>query len=307
MSSFGQEREANDGAVRQVYTGVENFSIQYVNPTHKELQELYGNNAKEDTYLLENEVDGTKYPQIKIVLHGDNLAEEGEPSIKVRPTYWITRAPMVSKEKGTKQYINLYGSTFWMSEEEAAKKLPVYERQGANGSYKWDSSSMRLALRGEAEFIDMLRNLLNLPSPSKANTLEEKKSCASMFSMEDWDKMFKGDFSVIKNIIEGSSNKIGMLMGAKRVDDKVYQEVFTRNTLRQYGKNSGNFDYLLKEKDNAVANGAYGNVEWGPRDCKVRVFDKDAVPTSVDAFAAPKQASTVTSFVPSSEDAFGGS
>lgn len=308
MSNFGSEREANDGGVRQVYTGLENFKVISVNPSHEELKKIYGENAKEDKYLLENEVDGKMYPQIKMVIYCDNEPEEGEPKISTRPTFWITRAPLVSKEKGTSQYINLFGKTNWMTKEEADQKLEVYERVGANGTYRYSGNSSRLALRGEVEFIDFLRNLLNLPSPDK---VKDPKEAASMFSMEDWDKMFKGDFSTVKRILEGSNNKIGLLLGAKTVDDnKVYQDVFTRQTLRQYGKNSGKYEYLLKELDNAVNNGAYGNVNWGPRDLKLRVYDESAVPTNVDAFAnaggtGGPEATSNSFFEPSEADSFG--
>ena len=302
MSNFGAEREATDGGVRVVYTGLENFKVTSVNPDLEELKAIYGENAKEDTYVLENEVDGTKFPQIKIVVMCDNDAEEGEPKVQARPTFWITRAPMVSKEKSKSQYINLFGKTNWMSKEDADKKLDMYENVGAN--YRYSGNSSRLALRGEPEFIDFLRNLLNLPSPEK---VKDPKEAASMFSMDDWDKMFKGDFSAIKRILTGSTNKIGLLLGAKIVDgNKVYQDVFTRQTMRQYGKASGKFEYLLRELDSAVANGAYGNTDWGPRDLKLRAHDKDAIPTNVDAFGGDNKETAASNafFAGDAGDAF---
>ena len=54
MSSFGQGKEAGEGFVNKQYTGVENFRVTHVCPTHEELKAIYGDGAKEDTYVLQN-------------------------------------------------------------------------------------------------------------------------------------------------------------------------------------------------------------------------------------------------------------
>lgn len=294
MSNFGTQREASDGGVREVYTGVENFRVLAVNPDHAKLKELYGENAKEDNYLGENEVNGQKYPQLRIVLHCDNAPEEGEAKITCRPTFWITKTQLQS-QTGKTQYINVFGQTMWLTPEQAAMnaQVPFHENIGPNGSYRFDTKGARPSLRGEEEFISFFRALLNLPSPAKAaNPME----AASQFDIEDWNKMFNGDYKVLSSIIASTNNKVGFLLGAKRADDKLYQDVFTRSVLRQYGKNSGKFDYLLRDLDSAKENGAYPNTDFGPRDCKLRVYNSEASPTQADAFAQGSEPSSSASF-----------
>lgn len=280
MSNFGSEREANDG-VRNVHTGVENFRVRHVNPSLEQLKTIYGDSAKEDTYLMERE--GEKL--LKVVFHCDNDPSEGEEKINIYATFWINKKPLVSTEKGTKQYINMFGKTNWLSDADAALKKPVYENVGANGTYRFLGDGMRLALRGEKEFIEFFRNLLNLPDESK---VAEKSQAASQFSLEDWDKMFNGDFTSLQTIVKNSTNKVGLLLGAKRAEEKVYQDVFTRHTLRQYAKGSKRYTYLTKELDNAINGGAFANTDWGPRDFTLRKYIEGGTPTQANVFKVDK-------------------
>lgn len=281
MGAFGGNREASDGAVRKVFTGVENFRVRAINPDHAKLKELYGENAKEDSYLGENEINGQKYPQIRIVAHCDNDPAEGEEKVTCRPTFWITKAPLIS-QTGKKQYINIFGNTIWLTDEQAAEKKPFYENVGAAGSYKFESQGMRLALRGEEDFIKFFRALLNLPSPTKVT---DPMEAASQFSMQDWETMFSGNFTMLNNMLKTTNNKVGFLLGAKRVEENLYQDVFSRKPMRQYEKAAGKFEYLIKDLDSARESGAFANTDWGPRDCKLREYDTDATPTQADAFS----------------------
>jgi hypothetical protein len=60
------------------------------------------------------------------------------------------------------------------------------------------------------------------------------------------------------------------------------QTTFNRHTLRQYvvaGTKKDKFKYILKDLDEAVAAGAFGNVDFGPRDLSLR--EHEITPTSV--------------------------
>jgi hypothetical protein len=300
---FGEQREATDGGVRKVYTGVENFRVIAINPNHTKLKELYGENAKEEEYIGENEINGQKYPQLRIVVHCDNNPEEGEPKVTCRPTFWVTKAP-VESQTGKKQYINVFGNTIWLTDEQGAMNVPFHENVGPNGTYKFDATGKRLALRGEEEFIQFFRALLNLPSPIKVN---DPMEAASQFDISDWDKMFSKDFSMINSIVKNTNNKVGFLLGAKRVEDNVYQDVFTRAPLRQYQKGSKRFDYLLKDLDSSKEAGAYPNTDFGPRDCVLREYEPDATPTNTNAFAPQQPANTGSFFNPEAAASFAGS
>lgn len=293
MSNFSSEQESSDGGVRRIWTGIENFKVRSVCPDLDELQKLYGENAKEETYVGVNKVDDKEYPQVRVTIHCDNAPEEGEDKVTARPTFWISALNVESKEKGTKQYINAFGKTCWLSDDDAAKKLDIYEIKGANGTYRWHGEKMRPALRGEAEFIEFVRALLNLNDDfdfkSGKSNPDRMKTALSMFSMEDWKKVFDGNFTALKKAVETSNNKVGLLLGAKKADEgKVYQDVFTRCSLRQYTKNTRKYSWILKQLDNAVNNGGFPNTDWGPRDLILREYASDAVPTA-GGDIAPKE------------------
>jgi hypothetical protein len=287
MSNFGQAQEAGEGSARKVYTGVENFKITHVNPTQEELKALYGDNAKEPIYVSDNDIKDAEgnvlrtVPQIRIDLFLDNEDEEQE--IKTRLSFFITKDYQM-KTDGTKtQYINVYGGTAWLTPEDAASGKAIITMTGAKGAYHFDTTGMRKAYRGEEALISMMRNLLNLGSPAKA---KDKSLVTSQFSEADWNGMFGGDVKALRSIMLSSPNKIGVLLGAKTVEGNVYQDVYSRNTLRQYSKAGGNFSYLRKDVEGAQANGAYGNTEFGDPSYKLSEYLGDAVPTPETAVGA---------------------
>lgn len=286
MSNFGKSKAANDGYVRKLYTGVENFKIEIINPTLDELKIMYGDNARADEYVSESELkDGSgntigKAPQIKIVLHLNNDAEEGEESIKTRATYYFTKTPYKTRDGNKTQFINLYGQTMWLTNEQIAQSLPLYTQTGANGTYEFDATGMRPAYRNEDNFISLVRNLLNLPS---LKNLEDKSTSASQLSASDWEAIFRGDVSTLNSIFNSTNNKVGFLLGVKSAEDKKYQDVFNKSTLRQYSKASGKFDYLRKQVQDAQSAGAYPNTDFGDPSYKLSEALEDAKPSTQQA------------------------
>lgn len=260
MANFGNATEAGEGFASKVYTGIENFRVVSVCPNHEELKKLFGDKAKEDTYTLKNDkgVD-----QVKIVLHLDNEAEEGEPSIKTRLTFFVTKEERLS-QTGKKQFINLYGENAWLPLDGSIPE-----------SMSWfNTEGSRPAFNGEDIFISFIRNLLNLPSLKKA---DKPGDAASQFSEAEWNAVFNGNFSIIKSAIMSSPNKIGLLLGAKTVDDgKIYQDIYNRSTLRQWSKASGKFDYLRKEVTDAQSQGSYPKTDFGNPDYILREYNPNA-------------------------------
>ena len=284
MSTFGSQQEVKEYGPKIIYTGIENFRVRNVNLNDEEAKKLYGDSAKTDVkYVGEAEVDGKQAPQLMLKFICDNDPEEGEAKIFVEPTFWITKAPHVA-QNGKIKYINAFGDTIWLPKEEADKKLSEYRIQGAKGEYVFNGEGMRVAMRGEDDLIAFLRNLLNLPS---LNTVLEnnrnKDEAKSMFSIADWNTMFNGNFTAIKTIAKGSINKVGLLLGAKRVEDKVYQDVYTRGSLRQWVKGSNKenkFDYLTRQVIQSQQAGSYSKTDFGDLStCELNPYAADAAPT----------------------------
>lgn len=292
MTQFGQAQEAGEGTVRKLYTGVENFKVVDVNPDHEGLKKIFGENAKEDEYIG---LDDEGKTRLKIVMYLDN--EDTETPIKTRLTFWVTQDYRLKTDKTKAQVINLYGRTCWLTEAEIATNAPSYTMTGAKGAYHYDAAGSRKAFKGEEGVISMLRNLLNLGSPEKA---DDKSTVTSQFSEADWNTMFSGAITTLKGVIMSSPNKIGLLLGVKTTDSGVYQDVYNRNTLRQYSKAGGNFNYLRKDVQDAQSNGAFPNTNFGDISFKLSEYFEGAAPTApaaIEGAASPGfSASTQTAF-----------
>ena len=134
------------------------------------------------------------------------------------------------------------------------------------------SEGVKVAKRGEVELVSFLVNLLNLPF--NLDKVEDIAKAYASIDKDEWTKIFAGDFTLLRNIITNTNNKIGVLLGVKtKVDGKLVQTTFNRHTMRQYiisSNKAEKFKYLLKDLDESVAAGAFGNVDFGPRDLSLR-------------------------------------
>lgn len=281
MSNFGSANEAGESFVNKIYTGVENFRVVAVCPSHEELKKIYNSDKiKEDNYIMTND-EGVA--QAKIVLHLDNEAEEGEPSIKTRITFFVNKEEKLS-QTGKKLYLNVFGTEAWLNLDGSVPD-----------AMKWyDVEGKRPAFSGEQYVISFIRNLLNLPNPSNADKPEDAHS---QFSEADWNGMFNGNFTPLKGAIMSSPNKIGLLLGAKTTDEgKIYQDVFNRAFLRQYAKASGKFDYLRKNVNDAQDNGAYSKTYFGNQDYILREYNADEKGATNDSLFTQEAEKPTTSF-----------
>lgn len=309
MSNFGKPQETGEGSVKKIYTGVENFKVLSINPNHDQLKALYGENAKEDTYVSKSELkdaDGNvigEVAQVKFVLHLDNNNEE--LPIKTRLTFFVNKQEFKSAEKGTTQMINMYGRTAWLNDEQIAQALPEYQLpKKEGGTFPFNGEGMRKAYRGEAELISTLRVLLGLKNPDKVTN---KADAASQFSIQDWEAFFSGNFSMLQGIVNNAPNKIGVLLGAKKVEDNVYQDVFNRLVVASYVKNSQKFDYLRSQVQNSQNNGAYSFTDFGDPSYKLVEYAPDASPSTPSVAATSSVPGfTATTFDPSAAGAFSG-
>jgi hypothetical protein len=271
MSNFGQAKEAGESSVRKLFTGVENFKVTHVNPNHEALKGMYGDSAKVPEYLGTDD-KGNK--QVRIDIYLDNDAAEGEESIKTKATFFVTQS-VKDSQTGKRLYINAFGQNAW---------LPMDGSIPENMTW-FDGEGSRPALNGEVNLIGFIRNILNLTSLAKA---ENRSDAMSQFSEADWTAMLSGSFGTVQGAVT-SPNKIGLLLGVKTTDEgKMYQDVYTRSTLRQWAKESGNFDYLRNDVQEAQNNGAYSKTNFGSPDFKLREFTAGEAPTDEGIFAEDK-------------------
>lgn len=275
MSGFGKQVEVGEGGSRALYVGAENFKVVGLNPTKAELEVLYGREINFDPeYIGETEVedgDGKRtVPQIRL----DFYLSNEDDSITTKLQFYIANTHHKS-QTGKFKCINNFGKDAWLSQE------AIQNKQVPENMQWYSADGVKVAKRGEVELISFLVNLLNLPfNLDKVSDISE---AYANITKEQWIAIFTGDVSMLKAILDTTNNKIGVLCGVKtKGDGKLVQSTFNRHTLRQYvisGTRKDKFKYILKDLDAAVAAGAFGNVNFGPRD--LIISEHNITPTAI--------------------------
>lgn len=291
MSAFGKEQSAG-GSVKKLHTGAANFKVVGVNPTKEELEAIYGRELNFDPEYVGTttvtDSDGEREAgQIRLDFYLHN-EEEG---LTEKVQFYVANTHHKS-QSGKYKVINSFGKDTWLTEEAIKTKTLPDNMQWYN------ADGVKVAKRGEVELISFLVNLLNLPwDTSKVADVSE---CYARIDKEEWAKIFAGDVSLLKGLIDSTNNKIGILLGVKtKGDGKLVQTAFNRHTLRQYvigGTRADKFKYILKDLKSAQDAGAFGNVDFGPLDLSIR--EHQITPTAIsadntnqfDAFATPEAA-----------------
>ena len=266
MSGFAKGSEIGEGVQRQLYVGAENFKVVGVNPTKEELEKMYGREITFDPdYIGTTKVsdsDGEReVPQVRLDFY---LANEDE-SVTTKLQFYVADTHHKS-QTGKYKVINAFGRDTWLDADAIKTKIIPDNMQW------YRSEGVKVAKRGEVELVSFLVNLLNLPF--NLDKVEDIAKAYASIDKDEWTKIFAGDFTLLRNIITNTNNKIGVLLGVKtKVDGKLVQTTFNRHTMRQYiisSNKAEKFKYLLKDLDESVAAGAFGNVDFGPRDLSLR-------------------------------------
>lgn len=292
MSLFGKSVEVKESGARVFYTGIENFNVIAVNPTKEELSKIYGRDIDYDPeYLGTTTVSDAAGEREVAQLRVDFYLANEDSGLKIKASYYIANT-FHKSATGKLKVINDFGNTTWLSEED------VKSGQAPENMSWYNTSGLKVAKRGEEEIIDLLKNLLNLPID--ISKLGDPKEAHARFTKDVLDGFFKGDVKLLKDVIDSTNNKIGVLLGVKtKADGGLVQAVFTRKTLRQYVLHStkaDKFKYIQKDLLDAKANGAYGNVEFGTDDFILREYsitpseiNASNAPDADDVFTAPEE------------------
>jgi hypothetical protein len=300
MSAFGKEQSAG-GSVKKLHTGAANFKVVGINPTKEELEAIYGRELNFDPEYVGTttvtDSDGEREAgQIRLDFYLHN-EEEG---LTEKVQFYVANTHHKS-QSGKYKVINSFGKDTWLTEDAIKTKTLPDNMQWYN------ADGVKVAKRGEVELISFLVNLLNLPwDTSKVADVSE---CYARIDKEEWAKIFAGDVSLLKGLIDSTNNKIGILLGVKtKGDGKLVQTAFNRHTLRQYvigGTRADKFKYILKDLKSAQDAGAFGNVDFGPLDLSIR--EHQITPTAISAdntnqFDAFAQAEPAADAVTMSDD-----
>lgn len=262
MSAFGEQVEVKEGSAVKLYTGVENFKVVAVNPTKKEMEEMYGRELNfTPEYIGDAKItDSDGERDVKQIRLDFFLANE-DNSITTKIQFYVANTHHRSAS-GKYKCINSFGKDVWLNKN-AEGRLEIPENM------QWyNDDGVKVARRGEVEMISFLVNLLNLPF--NLDKVANVSECYARIDSHEWQKIIAGDVTLLRNIIAGTNNKVGVLLGVKTTGEgKLRQTAFNKHTLRQFTLPStkpAKYKYIMKDLDDAKANGALGNVDFGPRD-----------------------------------------
>lgn len=261
MSSFcfltvGKTNVSTEAASRKLYIGVGSSYVIAVNPTKKELEQIYGHEmANEPVYVQEN----AETPTVKIdfIVKTDPKQCNGVEMVN-RATFFISNEPVYNKDNTKTQVIDEYGNSAWTLIEDAkAGKRIQYNGKNAKIAPKY-----RPAYRGEVDLVEFLKvylgvedafNYVNGEWVMKTENIDDYK-----FSLEHIKDYFSGNVSELKEALKlMPNNKVKLLYGVRTTESGQYQNVMTRNgfVLRN---SSNNYTYI----GNQLSKFPAGNTEY---------------------------------------------
>ena len=261
--AIGKTQESTETQEFKKYVGVGSSYVVAVNPTKKELEEIYGHEmANDPEYVVDT--DNGKEARITFIVKTDPIICNGI-EITNRVMFTLRNAPAYKKDQSRVQVIDKYGNTTWANTEDAKAGKKLFSTTGKE--LKIDSS-YRMACVGEADLIGFLKAYLNVGDAfNYVNDSWVKKDNADdfLFGLEHIKDYFSGNFSEIKDAIAlQPNNKVKLLYGVRTKDDgKQYQTVATRNgmvLLNSAGSKA--LDKLEKDLINAKNAGSYASTDF---------------------------------------------
>lgn len=251
--AIAKGQQSFDATPRALYQGVAAVKVLAVNPTKAELEKIYGREFDKDpVYLSEAEVDGKKYPSVRItfICQTDPEKNNGIDAI-FQHTFFLQKRYRFGSTSQKFQVIDCYGRTAWGTKEEIqAKSIPL-NKDGRPANVDAD---YRPAYVSEEYLTNFIRNLLNIPNVSSYVNGEwidnpkiaDKKDC--LVRLDEIDKYFTGDFKELKEIISyqpGNLVKIGV--GVKTKDGRTHQVTFDRVSFKNAATDYARLDAEVQQ------------------------------------------------------------
>lgn len=281
--ALGQNAQATkdfSGAPRVLFTGVAPVKVLAINPTKKQLEEIYGRDFEKEPEYLSADENNVKKLRIDFILQtvkDDKLGVNIEEIVK--HSFFLEDRPNIGKTSGKYQVVNVYGEFSWGTPEEVkAGKL------AANLSF-YPIAGMRPAYVGEEDLTAFVRYLFGVPDRQAWNNdsksfVDIKDIKQAEGRLDNIKKYFTGDISEITSVAKIlPDNKVKLISGIKTTDDnKQYQAFAGKFPIRYSG--SDKYAFYNKKLQESIAAGAYANVDFGPEDLKFRIYNN--TPTSFD-------------------------
>ena len=280
--SQGQETEFKP---KDLYLGKDKFKVIAVNPNNKTLKELgLYTSEQEPEYRSKVEVNGKEVNAVNITFIVQSLTTGNIE----RVSYRLVDSDKLSST-GKYLVINNYGGETWLEDSAiTSKNMP--------SNMQWYiPDGVKKQVQGEKALIDFIRALRRIKNITNQSSEEDKKNSISVFKREDLDKLFKGDFTDLRNLITSTpENSVCFLLGVRSNDEgKKYQDIYRELPMQSWQKDSDRNDYLKSKVEESQQNGRYSNTFYDLSDFNLKKYD----PTTV-VISSPSNPEDFTGFMP---------
>lgn len=276
MISSGVETKETQGGAR-LMTGLVPMMVVAVNPSKKELEQIYGRDLEKEPEYISADEAGVKKLRVDFIMKtviNDKLGCNEEIIAKV--PFFLEDKPAYTSD-GSKVYmLNLYGENACIPVEDAKKNTLPDNMQWYN------TTKMRPAYRGEIELVLFLKAYLGIPNRAYKDKVIPDVSKAEI-QLEKIKSYFNGDIKEFVSVVNlRKPTNIVLLPGGVRTtdDNKQYQAWYLKKPLK-YG--TTNLDYVKRD---IAERQSQMNVDFGPADLKFRIYNNE--PT---VFEGPAKAS----------------
>ena len=224
-----------DAAENTKYNGIATVYPVMVNPNSKELEALYSSfKGREPNYKIDTK-DANKRLRLDIYLKTKPDFNDGiDKTFKI--TFFVGDKIRTNKDNTKLQYINDYGVTCWIPENDFSQCPSFFEQTGARPAYE-----------GEEDITNFIKALYNIPmhsyiKPNGEPVVNPEEDCVC--KIEKWKEMINGDLTEIKDIIKtGFDQLIKVLVG---INEKGYEQVYSH----KIGRFTSKPELFRKELEN---------------------------------------------------------
>lgn len=279
------------------YIGVCPVFVKAVNPNKAEHEKLFNTTLEEAPVYVQDKEDaeGNSYKNVRIsIVMQPDVEKIGFEMPLITMPLFVTNQKQFGAKSGKYQVVDKYGRFAWATEAEiSAKEIPT----NSNGKKADISNDYRIAYVGEEALTKFIRAFLYIPEITVwdnneqcrvPNTKDKPEECECRLDVETFEKLFKGDFSEIKEILGFQpSNKVKVCLGVRTDANsgKLFQSVYTKKFISNAATNYSSLDKMLQaDASYAAENNKVLNTEYSAE----TVHEYSVTPTNFSA--APEAA-----------------
>ena len=279
------------------YIGVCPVFVKAVNPNKAEHEKLFNTTLEEAPVYVQDKEDaeGNSYKNVRIsVVMQPDVEKIGFDMPLITMPLFVTNQKQFGAKSGKYQVVDKYGRFAWATEAEISdKEIPT----NSNGKKADISNDYRIAYVGEEALTKFIRAFLYIPEITVwdnneqcrvPNTKDKPEECECRLDVETFEKLFKGDFSEIKEILGFQpNNKVKVCLGVRTDANsgKLFQSVYTKKFISNAATNYSSLDKMLQaDASYAAENNKVLNTEYSAE----TVHEYSVTPTNFSA--APEAA-----------------